>query len=1261
MASLSINSWNCRGLNAGSANTQLKMDFLESHFSSRPFDILGLVETHHRNEDHFPPLIREYALTHHLSHTPMQASDSCGGIVVVYSKLFTVLDTSVPLPGRILTLTLQHSITQVEYLFTFYYGLSPQQHTSAVLQAAMVSLGRQHSYHTNSFILGDFNFVEEDIDRPSGLNRWDRRILPFWHALPIILRDSFRFLKPRTRIYSFHMKGLNVNSRIDRIYVPEFNLPHVRQFQYVHTPFFDHKLQHLTFATTVLHGPGTWKMNTSILTDPLYHDLITDLLLNMAAPAFPTKIMWWDVFLLTVKTLTIQYCARKHHIRTALHRSLALHIEQLQALPQYTLFPLLTARLAALQDQLRRLQLHQIQGHILRSRIPRFEVGEPHIQHYAMLEKYHYKKNIIPVLRDEQGDDHSSPADLLAVAYIYYATLYTPTPLNTPLQADLLSNLTPRLTAAQRIFMDSPITLAELTQAVLHLPVDKSPGLDGIPIEFYQQFWPELKDHFFQYISQVSTHGFSAARNVGVAKLLYKEKGDPADLAFYRPLTLLNCDVKIFTKTLATRLHTVLPSIIHSSQTGVHGRRIDHTIHTIRDLIELTEKNADNAAFIFLDQEKAFDRVNHLLLFKVMRHFGFGPTFLSWVSRLYGNATTRVMINGFLTDKFSVLRGVRQGCPLSPLLYVFIIEILAAQLRANPNIVGFTVGGEKIVSLHYADDATITITQNECFKEVYKELSDFAAATGAKINASKTTGLWVGGWKNRPDAPLPFLWCSSNVKNLGVFLGTDDPAKATFDAILPKLRRSLQFWMSFSLCKLAKARILEIFIASKLWYAARFYPMSPAFTRLVQKLFFDFINHPRRLPTVSQQELIKLRHDGGIKLIDVATKSRVSKCMWLIQLITNPAMAVNLSLVTHLLGETNGHKRGIDIFFCPSNYASHNLRHISSFYKEAITAFTKFDLQQHAPRTALPLLTFLYSRIFLDRDYNAIRTTLRARRRATYFLYCHFLAEKLKADSNQPADAPIVAIYERLEHIAINSKEHAMLTSVYDYLPLHHATESQLYTEAISSIIYRDHHSTLKWQEFMSPVYLVWKDIWRNVHNPLASEYTKSIIWEQLHLNFYTTHSFNKWRDATDPCPFCNQVPDSAIHVIVQCPFVRDLWTEDFHPFLNSIHSAPVTDYEMAFGLDGHTAPILLRNWMTFLFRQVVSAQEGLASQTPGLNNARLIQTRMNRLVPAAVHRTYEHCCATNTLPFFAKHFQFLPDFVVIHPDDFGVLTVFNL
>ena len=119
MATLSINCWNCRSLSVHSANTQSKMDFLETHFSSRPFDILGLVETRHHTADDFPDLIKEYGLTHHLTHSPMHTTDTCGGIVVVVSRVFDILHTTVLLPGRILTIILQHSITQEEYLFTF--------------------------------------------------------------------------------------------------------------------------------------------------------------------------------------------------------------------------------------------------------------------------------------------------------------------------------------------------------------------------------------------------------------------------------------------------------------------------------------------------------------------------------------------------------------------------------------------------------------------------------------------------------------------------------------------------------------------------------------------------------------------------------------------------------------------------------------------------------------------------------------------------------------------------------------------------------------------------------------------------------------------------------------------------------------------------------------------------------------------------------------------------------------------------------------
>ena len=156
-------------------------------------------------------------------------------------------------------------------------------------------------------------------------------------------------------------------------------------------------------------------------------------------------------------------------------------------------------------------------------------------------------------------------------------------------------------------------------------------------------------------------------------------------------------------------------------------------------------------------------------------------------------------------------RGVRQRCPLSALLYVLVIEILALQLRKTPNIVGW---GEKIISLHYADGAIITIKQNKCFKEVIKDLNDYELASGAKINYGKTKGLWTGKWIHRQDKPIDIEWTNKNVKTLGVYLGNENPAEKTFKEIIPKIKKSMDYWKQFKLSKLfAKARVIEIFHA----------------------------------------------------------------------------------------------------------------------------------------------------------------------------------------------------------------------------------------------------------------------------------------------------------------------------------------------------------------------------------------------------------------------------------------------------------------
>ena len=317
-----------------------------------------------------------------------------------------------------------------------------------------------------------------------------------------------------------------------------------------------------------------------------------------------------------------------------------------------------------------------------------------------------------------------------------------------------------------------------------------------------------------------------------------------------------------------------------------------------------------------------------------MRALGIGEEYIHWVAMIYSNASAVLNINGFLSKQIPLKRGVRQGCPLSALLYVLVIEVLAIQIRLNPNIVGFKVGGEKIVSAHYVDDATIIIKQNRCFKEVIKELTEYEEASGAKVNYDKTKGLWVGSWKGRRVSPMKIKWTSKNVENLGVFFGNKNPAGDMYDKMIPSLIKRLNYWKQFKLTQMGKARTVEIFLISKLIYATKFYPIPENIQKTMQKAIYDYVNHPNNIHTIAQREMWKTKENGGLKLINIQLKSGVAKAKWLIEMMSDEKLASNLAIFTRLIGQQKGHIEGRDLMFLQKSYFKRHLLIKSDFYKE---------------------------------------------------------------------------------------------------------------------------------------------------------------------------------------------------------------------------------------------------------------------------------------------------------------------------------------
>ena len=217
---------------------------------------------------------------------------------------------------------------------------------------------------------------------------------------------------------------------------------------------------------------------------------------------------------------------------------------------------------------------------------------------------------------------------------------------------------------------DGVVTECEIRDALKQVGLNKSPGLDGLPYEVYltlsHMFVPMLTDMFNHWFAQGAIPG---SVTKGVVTLL--EKGGKhfgEGLDDYRPIILLNTELKILVRVLANRLQLVISDLIGPEQTfDVKGRSIQDNLLLICEVLEGIEDGTEDA-LIRLDQSKAFDRVDHQFLAFVLETAGFQTEFRRWISMMYHNPQTVVQVNGKRSRLFAIERLVRQGCSLSPLI-----------------------------------------------------------------------------------------------------------------------------------------------------------------------------------------------------------------------------------------------------------------------------------------------------------------------------------------------------------------------------------------------------------------------------------------------------------------------------------------------------------------------------------------------------------------------------------------------------------------
>ena len=262
-------------------------------------------------------------------------------------------------------------------------------------------------------------------------------------------------------------------------------------------------------------------------------------------------------------------------------------------------------------------------------------------------------------------------------------------------------------------------------------------------------------------------------------------------------------------------------------------------VHLIWDVLDISNSLGCNTGLISLDQEKAFHRVEHNFLWKVMETFGFNAGFIAKIKVLYSGVESVLKFNGSLCAPFRVCRGVRQGCALSGLLYTLSLEPLLNKLQSN--LQGLVLPGfnSNIVLSAYADDIVVFIKDQSDADILINTVKLFSVTSAARVNWMKSEA--VGEWRDGlPVLPQSLTWKKDGFKYLGVFLGKEHIVKKNWENVTEKFEGKLSKWkwllpqMSFK----GRVLVLNNIVASQLWHRLTCVDPHSGLLALLQRIFF---------------------------------------------------------------------------------------------------------------------------------------------------------------------------------------------------------------------------------------------------------------------------------------------------------------------------------------------------------------------------------------------------------------------------------------
>lgn len=955
VSTLKVASINVNGLRAQAQNGIPKRRKIFTWIKQLNFDVILLQETHSSVVD-CDKWINEWGGLGYFSHGDNMSRGV--GILLKPNSGLGIDHTFADKDGRFLTLELDFNGSSVT--IGNFYG--PNNDNTRAIEDF---LSKIDEYENPTVIIGgDFNFcLNITKDRESKAKRVAnndkcRQVLEKY-MIDKDLVDLWRVLHPQKRDYTCLRTNPPSKSRID-MFLTSKNVLYTKgnpTADIKNSYLTDHKMISISVnVPSIEMGRSYWKFNNDLLKDETFTTMVRQKIPEIVTEnrsSTLSSVVLFETLLCVLRGYIIQYASRKKRESFETLESLEEEIQVLQdneSADVREVEALLRKRDTLIQEMTSK--------RMFRSKARWRSSAETGSRYFHQLGKRNSVKNIVKALfvRDrQQGGQEvmtSDTNDMLEEGRMFFNDMYKKRPLTGELHS-FVEGLA-SLSEEDAEYCNGPINMEELTITVFAIRNNSSPGPSGYTGEFYKFFWTELKLMVHNVCCEIFEQGkmpVSIKRSVTI--LIPKRGKDSRKITNLRPISLLNTLYKLITKCLANRLARIVKKVINADQTGfIKGRYIGENIRLLLDLKDYCYSHKISALLLACDVAKAYDCVDWQYLRQVIDKIGLGGNFLRWVDVLYDTdpnfpATASVQINGKLSREYTIQRGLRQGCPLSCILFLMAFEPLLERIRKSDEVQGINIDQTAVKLTSYCDDVTVILDgSEESMSECLRIFDQFKGISGLELNLEKTQAFWVGyGAPLKPPIcpSLNIQWPRGHLEVLGVKIPNDPKtniAKLNYETKFESIVARFTPWNGRGLTPYGRIHLIKSEIISQLVYLMSVLP-NPAqdFIKKVEAASFKFVWGGKR-DRIKRATLKAKYKEGGLQFPDLLTQSQSLKIAWIKKYLDEENQG-KWKVIMHDKLSIN---RTTTIFHCNSKAETLQAKLGSQFWEQTCLAW--YDIKQ---------------------------------------------------------------------------------------------------------------------------------------------------------------------------------------------------------------------------------------------------------------------------------------------------------------------------